>query len=245
MNRIQLWPTDLWETPAAPAVASPAYSSEAAYAELFTPHDYEPNYEYPLLVWLHGPGGDRREMLQVMPHLSLRNYVAVGPQGFDHDDEGAGCYWPTQTDSAEDIEHATARILEAVAWARHRRKIHPQRIFIAGLQEGGVMALRVALQAPEHFAGAISLGGPFPLGEANLSQWSQVRQLPLFLAQGREDHNYPAEQVRDELQLFHAASMKVHVRRYPGGDELTTQMLLDMNAWMMEQINQPQAAKCG
>ena len=48
---------------------------------LFVPMHYEPNYAYPLLVWLHGPGDDERQLQRVMPLISLRNYMAVGPRG--------------------------------------------------------------------------------------------------------------------------------------------------------------------
>ena len=48
---------------------------------LFAPMHYEPNYAYPLLVWLHGPGDDERQLQRIMPLISMRNYAAVGPRG--------------------------------------------------------------------------------------------------------------------------------------------------------------------
>ena len=36
--------------------------------------------------------------------------------------------------------------------------------------------------------------------------------------------------------LFHAAGMSVTLRQYPCGDELTTQMLRDLDVWLMEQV---------
>ena len=47
---------------------------------LFAPLHYEPNYAYPLVIWLHGPGDDERQLLRVMPLVSMRNYVSVGPR---------------------------------------------------------------------------------------------------------------------------------------------------------------------
>ena len=44
---------------------------------LFVPMHYEPNYSYPLIVWLHGDGRDQNEMLKYMPSVSTRNYVAL------------------------------------------------------------------------------------------------------------------------------------------------------------------------
>ena len=37
-------------------------------------------------------------------------------------------------------------------------------------------------------------------------------------------------------RLFHAAGMSVTLRQYPGGDDLNTQMLHDIDVWLMEQV---------
>jgi len=98
------------------------------------------------------------------------------------------------------------------------------------------MALRIALAHPAEFAGALSIGGPFPEGRSPLSRLDLARRLPLFLAQGRDSENYPVERSCDEIRLFHAAGMAVTLRQYPCGDELTTKMLSDLNAWIMERV---------
>ncbi len=48
---------------------------------LFAPIHYESNYAYPLIVWLHGPHDDERQLKRIMPFVSLRNYVGVSPRG--------------------------------------------------------------------------------------------------------------------------------------------------------------------
>src|SRR3954470_13867118 len=53
---------------------------DLAYAT-FAPIHYEKRYAYPLLVWLHGDAGSERELRQIMPLVSMRNYVAVAPRG--------------------------------------------------------------------------------------------------------------------------------------------------------------------
>jgi predicted esterase len=98
------------------------------------------------------------------------------------------------------------------------------------------MALRIALQHPERFAGVASIGGPFPEGAAPLTRLRQLRGLPMLIAQGRDSLEYPLQQSCEELRLFHAASLRVSIRQYPVADDLTTAMLSDLNAWLMEQV---------
>ena len=48
---------------------------------LFSPMHYEPGYAYPLLVWLHGAGNNERQLLKIMPLISMRNFAGVAPRG--------------------------------------------------------------------------------------------------------------------------------------------------------------------
>lgn len=195
------------------------------------PLHYESNYAYPLLVWLHGPGSDEREIRRILPLVSLRNYVAVGLRG--PVSRGGGFDWPQ---TAEAIATAGAHLDEAIAAARGKYSVHPQRIYVAGHGSSGTMALRLALDAPESVAGAISLGGPFPTGLAPLRRLAAARHLQLLLMQGRDSTSYPVRRVCEELRLLHAAGIGVTLRQYPCGDELTTQMLHDLDVWLMEQV---------
>src|SRR4029077_11870376 len=47
----------------------------------FLPTGYEPNYAYPLLVFLHGHGGSEEQVLELAPRLSRRNFVCIGLRG--------------------------------------------------------------------------------------------------------------------------------------------------------------------
>src|SRR4051794_19809786 len=47
----------------------------------FVPQRYEPNYAYPLLVLLHGRGGDEHQLVRSMASMSWRNYVGLGLRG--------------------------------------------------------------------------------------------------------------------------------------------------------------------
>jgi hypothetical protein len=40
----------------------------------------------------------------------------------------------------------------------------------------------------------------------------------------------------DEIRLFHAARMQVHLRQYTCCDDLIVPMLRDLDSWLMEQV---------
>jgi phospholipase/carboxylesterase len=98
------------------------------------------------------------------------------------------------------------------------------------------MALRLALRSPEQFAGGASIGGCFPRGRQPLARLALARESRLLLMHCRDSVRYTVQYVCEELSLFHAAGMSVTVRQYPCADELTTQMLRDLDVWLMEQV---------
>jgi len=198
---------------------------------LLAPLHYERNYAYPLLVWLHDAGGNEQELKRIMPLVSLRNYVSLAVRGTSQTHAGFG--WP---ETADGILAAEARVAEAVDQTRQRFNVHPGRIFLAGSGAGGTMAIRLALRSPDRIAGAASIGGAFPQKHSPLARLAGIRRSRLLIMHCRDSFTYPVEQVCNELALFHAAGMSVTLRQYTCGDELTTQMLRDLDVWLMEQV---------
>jgi phospholipase/carboxylesterase len=194
---------------------------------------YERNYAYPLIVWLHGPGDDERQVTRVMPLVSMRNYVGVGVRGTVERRDGEECDWLQQP---EHIELAAERVMAAIGATRRWLNIAPSRIYLAGYATGGTMALRLALSGPKRFAGVLSLGGAFPTTLRPLAQLQAARQLKIFMSASRASRLYPEPLVCEHLRLFHAAALSVDLRQYPGCDELTTNMFSDMDRWIMGQI---------
>ncbi|MFO0869787.1 MAG: PHB depolymerase family esterase [Pirellulales bacterium] len=221
-------------SPLEEARRSPGSSEFLPHYSLFSPLHYEPNYAYPLIIWLHGPRDNEHQLRRVMPLISLRNYAAIGPRGTARSPEGApGFTWTSHSGSVSAAERA---VLDCLEVAQHRFHIDPQRVFLAGYDAGGTMAFQIGLRHPSRFAGVVSLGGPFPQGRMLLSSLPQIRRLPLLITHGRDARLYPVDQLCNDLRLFHTAGLSVTVRQYPCGDELTTKMLQDLNTWLMEQV---------
>lgn len=198
----------------------------------FLPQHYEPNYAYPLLVWLHGRQGNERQIHRVLPLVSMRNYAAVGVRG--NLKGGSGYDW--SADASSGYQTAEQSVLDAIDSAQQRFNVHASRIFIAGYQNGGALAVRLALRHPTLFGGAVALGGCLPSGSHLFGNISQSRKFPLLISQGQDGGGKASEELCDRLRLFHAANLQVMVRLYPGNHELTTRMLSDMNEWIMERV---------
>ncbi len=226
------------------ALEAGAYSEPAgdSACALFAPMHYEPGYAYPLVVWLHGPGDEERQLLRVMPLVSMRNYVAVAPRGTlparAAEPTGGACgYDWRQTD--RHVALAEQRVFDGMEAARTKYRVDAGRVFLAGFDSGGTMALRIALAHPRRFAGVASFGGPLPTGCSLLSSFAEARQMPVLLAAGERSAAHPPESLCDNLRLLHTAGLQMTVRPYPCGQELCPQMLADLDRWIIEQITHP------
>jgi len=239
MNRLQALarPQSFAATPAIKVEAgvfSPSRVDQPC--AIFAPLHYEPNYAYPMLVWLHGPGDDENQLKRIMPLVSLRNYVGLsirGTMAMPSQGRKQGYTW---SGSVGHIAEAEQRLFDAIELARSRFHVAPGRIFLGGYDAGGTMAFRLALRHPRSFGGVLSIGGEFPRGDTPLRWLEDVRQLPVFMAYGRDSTSFNEAKVCEALRLFHVARMKVNLRQYPCPQQLTTVMLEDMDRWIMEQV---------
>lgn len=200
----------------------------------FAPLHYEPNYAYPLIVWLHGTASNEHELRQIMPLVSMRNYVAVAPRGTWTDPRHRGRYGWRQ--ASETIDEAESCIAECLTLAQKRFHVHSNRVFLAGHGSGATMALRVAWRDPARFAGVIAINGPLPMRLSPMRRVNELRRVPCFLATSRDSRTYPATRVCRDLRLLHSAGCTVALRQYPGDDGLTSNMLSDLDRWIMELV---------
>jgi phospholipase/carboxylesterase len=197
---------------------SPAAYPIPAEPGLFLPQGYERGYRYPLLVWL--PDSSQPiDFGRAMGRLSLRNYVAIEAAPTIHDADEA--MWQA-------IDHATAVT-----------NIHPERIFLIGVSQGGTAALRLACRHATAIAGGVSLGGPFPLDEGSLGRLSDVRRLPMLMCTAHTNSTHEAASIERTLRVFHAAGASLAMRIYPSNRRLTRSVLQDVNRWLMDTITGP------
>ena len=220
---------------------APEHSKPTSYGSsvcLFGPERYESRYEYPLIVWLHSCNSNEQELAQLMPNLSMQNYVACAPRGTRATDPcGKQFQWGTSATSAALAEES---VFEAINTARSEFSVAANKVFIAGFGGGGSMAWRIGLRYPDYFAGVVNICGQFPAQHQPLAKLATARKLPALWMYGEHSDLNGVDHVCETLPVLHAARLSVHMRQYPCGNELLSNMLTDMNHWLMERVtNQP------
>ena len=210
------------------------WSHNTSHRSFFLPVHYSENYQYPLLVWFHSNGFNEHQIDQVMPHISLRNYVGVGIRGTKAiDSVGHRFDWHHSPAGIATTQEAVTQAIESAA---ERFSINPSRVVLAGYREGGTMALRTAMREPDRFAGVISLGGRMPNGSIRNIHQLRERRMPMLWQWGTENTQFSQQNLKTDFQMCMAIGSRVEVRQYPGDDEMTTIALHDLDEWTMRHV---------
>jgi phospholipase/carboxylesterase len=234
--------TDLFSRSSRPAEGF--YSSEVAAPHgwplrTFLPTGYEPNYPYPLLVFLHGQGSSEEQVLRLAPRLSRRNYICIGLRGphvvgLRSDGRRAFGWGPDDQDDPMVEEY----VFRAIEQTRRHYHVHSERIYLAGFCEGAALAYRLALLFPERFAGLVSLNGAMPRHGGPLLRLPQVRRLRVLIGHGIANAVVPLSMARQDQRLFYAAGLAVQMKTYPTTHRIHPNMLRDIDRWVMDHINE-------
>lgn len=200
----------------------------------FLPLHYTPSYRYPVIIWFHHSGFNEHQIDQIMPHLSLRNYIGIGVRGNQASDSAGHRF--TWHDSPAAIDATQEAVADAIADAKTRFSIDLSRLIFAGYQTGGTMAQRLALRAPKQVAGVISMGGLMPTGGFGLFDELRERKLPMLWQWSSQNPLYNQENIGSDCKLAMSISADVEIRQYVNEDEMNTVTLKDANDWIMRKI---------
>jgi phospholipase/carboxylesterase len=220
------------------------YSSEVATPRpralrTFLPVGYEPNYPYPLLVFLHGQGSNEEHALRLAPRLSRRNYLSIAPRGpiltAVRADGQPGCGWGAEDRYDPEVEEY---LLRAIEQTRREYHVHSERIYLVGFREGAALAYRLALSSPDRFAGVISLNGAMPRRGGPLLRLPDARRLRVFIGHGFANPVVPLTLARQDFRLLYTAGLNVRLHTYPTTHRIHAEMLRDVNRWVQDHISE-------
>ncbi len=170
---------------------------------LFVPDAYDGTKPTPLLIALHGMGGDENSMFDgygeaLKPEAQRVGFLVACPKGRDTASMYRG--------SAEQD------VLDVIAAVRRDYKVDGARIYLMGHSMGGYGTWSVAMAHPELFAalGPISGGGD-PNGMI------KIRNIPEYVVHGDNDKTVNVSQSRRMVEAGKKAGSTIVYVEVPGG----------------------------
>lgn len=237
----------------------------------YIPRQYEPNYAYPLLVLLHARGGDEDQLVRAMPAVSRRNYVGLGLRGtapLMKRDRLSGYSWgrefelpkrvdfrspatPSESErfrrslrapETDPISVLEEGVFHGIRQTRSLLHVHSERIFLVGCGEGAAVAYRLGLTFPEKFAGVVAINGWIPGGFRPLGRLKACRDFPVLVVHGAWNAQVPLSRARRDVSVLRAGGLRVAFQSYPCNHRLDSNMLADVDTWVMNHCTNHQPA---
>lgn len=196
----------------------------------------------PLLILLHGIGGNELAMAALAPAfdarflvLSARSPVEVAPFSFawlavELTPDGP------RVDAAEARrawETLVAFIDEAVA----AFEADPGRVFLAGFSQGGIVALAALLTAPEKIAGVVCMSGRLlPEALPAAADEDRLRGKPTLIIHGVHDETLSIEYGRRAAGTLTEMHLAVEYRELDLGHATSDESIAIASRWLSDRL---------
>jgi predicted esterase len=189
--------------------------------QMFVPAAYDKSKRFPLVVALHGMGGDENSYLQGYGQGAFKveaekhGYIVACPKGR----KPASMY----------IGDAEKDVIDVIAEVRRDYNIDPDRVYLTGHSMGGYGTWSVAMNHPDVFAALAPVSG----GANNPAGMSKIAHIPQLVVHGDNDSTVSVERSRVMVAMGKKLGAEIKYLEIPGGDHasVVTPTFKDVFDW--------------
>ncbi len=205
------------------------------------PRGFDGEKSYPLLVMLHGNGGQAAGLYSRLEPYSGRPVIQAFPEGqyprAVSSSLGFSWYYVTPDKNLWEATDSLSveNILEVIDALSVRYKVG--YVYIFGFSQGASLAYMAGLRNPALVRGIAAVGGRLPevggLGSMLTAQTvEQAKAVKIFIARGRDDDLMPRTSFDGQKEFFLSKGFEVKVLEYIGGHFLTPGLLDEIFSWV-------------
>lgn len=208
------------------------------------------------IIWLHGLGADGEDFVPiaeelelpvavryVFPHAPMRPVTINGGYvmraWYDIQVAAASAEISASIGKNEDaagIAASRAEIEKLIARER-QRGIAAQNIYLAGFSQGGAVALYAGLRHQEGLGGILALSSYLPLAGTTAAEAAgKARQIPLFMAHGRDDPVVPYGLGKASAEELLRQGYMLEWHEYAMPHSVCPEELRDIEQWLTRRL---------
>ncbi|QEG37379.1 carboxylesterase family protein [Bythopirellula goksoeyrii] len=193
---------------------------------LFVPRDYNPDKQYPIVLFHHGGGGagsDNRRNLEsacvrewILPEVQAKNpCFIVAPQFPDKE-----TFRSRSTESATEFMNVIFRTMHEILDSLETEfSIDKSREYVTGLSFGGECVWMSIVERPDRFAAAVPICATDGIiGMAAAERATKFAQLPVWIFHGNADDTVPVDSSRKTVKALRDTGGNPKYTEYPGVD---------------------------
>lgn len=201
-----------------------AYRSEVDASlqpyRLYVPRSYDRKRAYPLIIALHGMGGDENTLFDyygdgaLIREAERQGYIVACPKGR----EPASMY---RGAAEQDVMDVVYQVTQAY-------RIDPERMYLLGHSMGGFGAWSIAINHPNLFAALASVAGG-----GNPAEVGRIRHIPQMIIHGANDRTVPPMSSKLMADAVKASGARCRYLEVPSGghNDVFVPALPEMFSW--------------
>ena len=181
---------------------------------LFIPYDYDQSRKYPLVLWLHGAGGEGDDNL-----AQISDDQMLGTRVWTTDENQAkypafvlAPQSPTSwtADGVDGLSDEMKMVLGIIESLEMEFNIDTQRLYVTGQSNGGYGTWNLITRQPNMFAAAIPV-----CGGGNPRRASTIAKIPIWAFHGTKDTTVPVTESRNMIEAIKKAKGTPRYTEYP------------------------------
>lgn len=195
----------------------------------------------PAVILLHGIGGNEQGLFKIKEQIpekftviSVRSPLKLGPDSYgwyrtDFSVPGKPVYNPAHVKEAGNL---LFRFLEQIIKTHN---LDPDRIYLGGFSQGGIMSYHLGLRFPEKFKGIIIMGSRLlKETQEEVKTDGSARDLRVFIAHGTIDQVLPITFAREAKAVVESMGISpLYIEREEAGHWIDGNVLQELERWLM------------
>ncbi|MCF7826613.1 MAG: dienelactone hydrolase family protein [Candidatus Marinimicrobia bacterium] len=208
------------------------------------PQDYDASKSYPLLIGMHGMGGNAEGFVSQYDLLENPQVIFVAPEGQYPLSMHVGPQWHRRSWSLTAVGKKAWQssdkmvcdyVLNTIKKVSAEYKVSD--VYLMGFSQGAVYAYTIGLQNPEAIKGVIGFSGYLMDTEAGQSILTQQdietgKNLRLYIAHGIDDAAIKVETARQLKAMFEAQGYDLTYTEFEGHHGVKADIFNDAVKWM-------------
>jgi poly(3-hydroxybutyrate) depolymerase len=196
-------------------------AKEMEYA-LFVPSKYDKEKKTPLVVALHGLGGNPQQMIRakgLTEQAEQHGYLVVAPMGYNssgwYGAKGPGGGFGKGKDEPKNVRELSEKdVLNVLELVRKEFTVDEKRIYLIGHSMGGAGTWHLGTKYPDLWAGLAPIA-PAAFGQP--TGLDKLKHIPVIVVQGDKDTLVRPEGTRRWVEKLKDLNITHEYLEIPGG----------------------------
>ncbi|MEP7270494.1 MAG: hypothetical protein ABI882_03270 [Acidobacteriota bacterium] len=213
------------------------------YYDLFVP---EGNGRLPLVIAMHGYGGDKTSMMRLMRRINERDFAIATLQGphqhlvyptKDNPTLGYGFGWLTNFHPEESVAIHHAAVREIIREAEASDRIDTKRVFLVGFSQASGVNFRFAFTHAHLVAGVVAICGGIP-GDWETEGKYRGEAIDVLYIAGARDEFYAPLRIAGYAESLRLRARSVELHMLDAPHEVPKEAYPIIDSWITERAKE-------